>query len=104
MRHRKCEKCKKKIPSYGYQHENKARWCLDCKPPDTVDLYNKKKLCIKCKKVRASFGIEIGKNPKWCLNCKPNESIDVNNKSKECIQKNCFIRATFGDIKIKKAL
>ena len=93
VKHKKCEKCKKKRPTFNIAGEISAKYCSDCKEPDMVDILNKK--CVKCKKKQPSYNIEGEITAKYCNDCKEPDMIDV--KHKKCSK--CKINLPFFNFK-----
>src|SRR5688500_3888023 len=88
VRDKKC-KCKKSIPSFGYEG-GKSICCKDCKTPDMISTHNKNKLC-KCKKHQARFGFTNDEKATRCSECKEEKMIDIISRLYFCVEhKTCF--------------
>lgn len=95
VKHKKCEKCKKKRPTFNIDGEISAKYCGDCKEPNMVDILNKK--CVKCNKKQPSYNIEGEITAKYCNDCKELDMVDV--KHKKCSK--CKIKLPFFNYKGK---
>lgn len=85
VKHKKCEKCKKKRPTFNVEGETISKYCNDCKEPDMVDVAHKK--CKKCNVVRPTFNYIGEITPIYCKDCKEPGMVDIDSKKCEKCQK-----------------
>jgi hypothetical protein len=68
-----------KRPSFGFENDEKATCCKDCKKEGMINIKDKKCICGK----RPSFGFENDKKTTCCKDCKKEDMINI--VSKKCI-------------------
>lgn len=81
----KC-KCGLNSPSFGLLTDKKRLWCFKCRPPEAVDLKNRR---CKCGKI-ASFGLQEDKIMLWCYTCKQPDSVNLRNPTSKILIKSTF--------------